>query len=81
MTWPTSWAAWTSPAPGIPGPGGQSDAATIVVGTGFTLLRLTGRIDDEGRRLTTKALDALIRLYGSRPELIRQRDDLSSWVG
>jgi uncharacterized protein YfeS len=66
--------------PGIPSPGGQVDAATIVVGAGFTLLRLTAQIDEAGRRLTLNALEVLIRFYGSRPELIRQRDDLSSWA-
>lgn len=65
--------------PGIPEPAGQVDAATIMIGAGFTLLRLTGHIDDEGRRQTLKALDILIRRYESPPELLRQRDDLLSW--
>lgn len=65
--------------PGIPEPAGQVDAATIMIGAGFTLLRLTGHIDDEGRRQTLKALDILIRRYGSPPEMVRQRDDLLSW--
>ena len=67
--------------PGIPVPGGQVDAATITIGAGFTLLRLTGRIDDEGRRHTLKAIDVLIRRYDSPPELLRQRADLQSWPG
>lgn len=67
--------------PGIPGPGGQVDAATITTGAGFTLLRLSGRIDDEGRRQTLKAIDVLIRRYDSPPELLRQRADLESWTG
>ena len=65
----------------IPLPGGQVDAATIVVGAGFTLLRLTGRIDDAGKQLTLKALDALIAFYGPEPDLVRQRDDLLTWTG
>ena len=65
--------------PGIPEPAGQVDAATIVIGAGFTLLRLTGHIDDEGRRLTLRALDILIARYGSPPEMVRQRADLLSW--
>ena len=65
--------------PGIPVPAGQVDAATITIGAGFTLLRLTGHIDDQGRKQTLKALDALIRFYGPHPELRRQRTDLLSW--
>ena len=67
--------------PGIPQPGGQADAATITIGAGFTLLRLTGRIDDEGRRQTLKAIDVLIRRYDSPEELVRQRADLQAWDG
>ena len=63
----------------VPLPGGQVDAATIVIGAGFTLLRLTGHIDDRGKQLTLKALDALIGFYGPEPDLVRQRDDLLSW--
>ena len=71
----------TEEGPGIPEPGGQVDAATITIGAGFTLLRLTGHIDEAGRGQTLKALDVLIRRYGSRPELLRQRTDLESWRG
>ncbi len=71
----------TEERPGIPAPAGQVDAATVTVGAGFTLLCLTGRIDDAGREHTLKALDVLIRYYGSRPELLRQRSDLQSWTG
>lgn len=65
--------------PGIPMPAGQVDAATITIGAGFTLLRLTGHIDEEGRRLVLKALDILIARYESPPQLLRQRADLTSW--
>jgi len=68
-------------SPGVPAPGGQVDAATIVIGAGFTLLRLTGHIDDEGKLLTLKALDVLIARYDSPPQLLRQRTDLQSWHG
>ena len=64
---------------GIPVPGGQIDAATIVIAAGFTLLRLTGHIDEQGKRLTLKALDVLIDFYDSPAELLRQREDLSIW--
>lgn len=65
----------------IPEPGGLEDAATIAVGAGFTLLRLTGQIDAEGRRESLRALDLLIERYDAPPELVRQRDDLQSWTG
>jgi uncharacterized protein YfeS len=65
--------------PGIPRPGRQVDAATIIVGAGFTLLRLTGHIDADGRKLTLRALDVLTERYGSPAELLRQRADLASW--
>lgn len=66
---------------GIPVPGGQVEAATIVVGAGFTLLRLTGRIDDAGRRQTLKALNVLINRYDAPVELLKQRADLETWSG
>ncbi len=56
------------------------DAATVVVGAGFTLLRLTGQIDDEGRAAVLRALAALESFYGEQPELNRMRDDLESFV-
>jgi uncharacterized protein YfeS len=66
---------------GIPEPGGQVDAATITIGAGFSLLRLTGHIDEPGRQQTLRALEILIQRYGSPPELLRQRDDLETWTG
>jgi uncharacterized protein YfeS len=56
------------------------DAATIVVGAGFTLLRLTGQIDDEGRAAVLRALAALEAFHGEQPQLSRMRDDLESFV-
>jgi len=56
------------------------DTAFIVVGAGFTLLRLTGQIDDEGRTGVLRALLALETSYGEQPELTRMRDDLESFV-
>jgi hypothetical protein len=64
---------------GIPVPAGQVDAATITIGAGFTLLRLTGRIDEEGRHQMLKAIDVLMHRYDSPEELVRQRTDLQSW--
>jgi len=65
----------------LPVPGGQIDAAFIVIAAGFTLLRLAGHIDEHGKRLTLKALDVLIDFYDSPvpAELLRQREDLASW--
>jgi len=73
--------AGVDPGEGVPEAGGLLDAATIVVGAGFTLLRLSGHIDDEGKRETLRALDILMDFYGSPPELVVQRDDLRSWAG
>lgn len=59
------------------------DVATIVVGAGFTLLRLAGRIDDEGRQLVLQALDSLSRFYAhaESDDLATMRADLASWSG
>ncbi len=35
------------------------DAATITVGAGFTVFRLTGQIDEAGRQQTLRALQTL----------------------
>jgi uncharacterized protein YfeS len=56
------------------------DAAFFVIGAGFTLLRLTGQIDDEGRTAVLRALAVLETSYGEQPELTRMRDDLESFV-
>jgi uncharacterized protein YfeS len=55
--------------------------AMAVQAAGFTLLRLTGHIDAEGKRATLAALDQLMSLdrFGKSPAMIRQRDDLLSW--
>lgn len=66
--------------PEIPNPGGSVDAATIVVSAGFTLLRLTGHIDEVGLRQTLAALNVLIGYYGSPEQLLIQRSDLESWT-
>ena len=70
----------TPEAPGIPVPGGQVDAATIAIGAGFTLLRLTGHIDETGRQQTLAALDVLLSRYDAPTELLQQRSDLHSWT-
>jgi hypothetical protein len=66
-------------AQAVPQPGGQVEAAAVIIGAGFTLLRLTGHIDQAGKALTLKAIDALIDRYGSLPQLARAHTDLQSW--
>ncbi|QGF23607.1 hypothetical protein [Raineyella fluvialis] len=63
----------------VPEPGGPIDAATIVVGAAFTLLRLSGRIDTDGRAAALRGLAVLEAAYGEVPELARQRIDLETW--
>lgn len=57
------------------------DEATIVLGAGFTLLRLTGHIDAEGEQVTLEALDAVESFYGSQPEFDQMRQDLLTFTG
>ena len=56
------------------------DAARFVVVSGFTLLRLTGRIDPEGHEATLRALDALEEHTGPQPRLDRLREDLRAFT-
>ena len=60
---------------------GTLDDAIAVRSAGFVLLRLTGHIDDAGRRATLAALGRLMdpALFGPERVLLRQRDDLRSW--
>lgn len=57
------------------------DDAQMVQGAGFTLLRLTGHIDEDGKRATLRALDRLLspEMFGQDALLLKQRDDLRSW--
>ena len=59
---------------------GEEDAARYVVASGFTLLRLTGRIDPEGHQATLRALDVLAQCLGDGPELDRMRTDLRAFL-
>jgi hypothetical protein len=57
------------------------ESLVAVQAAGFTLLRLTGQIDPEGKKATLKAIDSLISAWhGDAPELRRQRDDPLSWT-
>ena len=55
------------------------DAAVITVGAGFTLLRLTGHIDEEGRALVLTALGRLQAFYGEQSQFTRMRADLEAF--
>lgn len=63
--------------------GALADAAdvgldAVIIGAGFTLLRLTGQIDVEGRVVLGKALSRTIAFYGPQPELSRMQEDLAA---
>lgn len=53
--------------------------ATFVAAAAFTLLRLTGQIDEVGRARALEALDILIDYFGEEPELRQQKNDLERW--
>lgn len=52
------------------------DLNDIVIGAGFTLLRLTGQIGEADRALVLRALDIRDRTYGQHPETQQMRTDL-----
>ena len=52
------------------------DLNDIVIGAGFTLLRLTGQIGEADRALVLRALDIRDRTYGQQPETQQLRTDL-----
>lgn len=60
--------------------GGQVDVAFIVLGAGFTLLRLTGQIDQPGRGQVLAALRVLRGFYGPQPEFDRMAQDLATFT-
>lgn len=53
--------------------------ATFVAAAAFTLLRITGQIDETGRVQALEALGILINFFGDEPELQLQRKDLERW--
>ena len=57
------------------------DTAQNVVGAGFTVLRLTGRITEEDRAATLLAIGFMIEMTPEDGRAIREqvRDDLMSW--
>jgi uncharacterized protein YfeS len=52
------------------------DLNDIVIGAGFTLLRLTGQIGEADRALVLRALDIRDRTHGQHPETQQMRTDL-----
>lgn len=52
------------------------DLNDIVIGAGFTLLRLTGQIGEADRALVLRALDIRDRTYGQQRETQQMRTDL-----
>jgi uncharacterized protein YfeS len=62
-------------------PGSEPDLDGIVIGAGFTLLRLTGQIDSEGRAWLMKSLQRSQSFYGdAAPEFTRMLQDLESFT-
>lgn len=55
------------------------EAANVTVGAAFTLLHLTGDIDEPGRQQATQALEDLLDHYGPTPELLQQKQDLQTF--
>ena len=55
------------------------DEATWVVARAFTLLRLTGQIDDEGKAVALRGLDRLLQETDNAREYVQQKRDLESW--
>jgi uncharacterized protein YfeS len=62
-------------------PGREPDVGldAAIIGAGFTLLRLTGQIDPEGREILSGALRRTVDFYGPQPELTRMLNDLSTF--
>jgi uncharacterized protein YfeS len=58
---------------------GDIDAAFTVVSAGFTLLRLTGRIDAEGRAAVLVALAQLEGEYGPESDVLTMSRDLKTF--
>ena len=55
------------------------DEATWVVARAFTLLRLTGQIDDEGKAAALRGLDRLLQETDNAEEYLQQKRDLEAW--
>jgi len=49
------------------------------VARAFTLLRLTGQIDDEGKAAALRGLDRLLQETDDAEEYLQQKRDLEAW--
>ena len=69
---------WFEDAPLVPADLNEDDVGLndIVIGAGFTLLRLTGQIGEADRALVLRALDIRDRTHGQEPETQQMRTDL-----
>jgi hypothetical protein len=69
---------WFEDAPLLPADLNEDDVDLndIVIGAGFTLLRLTGQIGEQDRALVLRALDIRDRTYGQQPQTQQMRTDL-----
>lgn len=52
------------------------DLNDVIIGAGFTLLRLTGQIGEQDRALVLRALDIRDGTYGQEPQTQQMRTDL-----
>lgn len=59
----------------------ETDLESLVVGAGFTLLRLTGQIDEQDRQYVLRALRHLEQVYGEQSEIDTMTEDLASFDG
>lgn len=57
------------------------ETALNTVSAAFTLLRLTGSIDPEGKDSAVRALELLVDMEDNDPGLVRELEDLRSWTG
>ena len=69
---------WFEDAPLVPADLNEDnvDLNDVVIGAGFTLLRLTGQISEADRALVLRALDIRDRTYGADPHTQQMRTDL-----
>jgi uncharacterized protein YfeS len=77
-TWTQIAREWFEDAPLLPADLNEDDVDLndIVIGAGFTLLRLSGRISEADRALMLRALDMRERTYGQQPQTQQMRTDL-----
>ncbi|MBZ4498603.1 hypothetical protein [Dermacoccus sp. Tok2021] len=55
------------------------EEAILILAHAFTLLRLTGYIDPEGRQAALQSIDRILLDTDNAPEYLQQKFDLESW--